>query len=170
MAGLPATGKSTIAQALASELPGIVLDKDRTRAALFPASAIEYSVGQDDFCMGILQQVAEYILRRDRSRHVLIDGRPFVRRYQLEPWRALAAELEVPIQVIECVCTDATARRRLACDAASGHHPAANRDYGMYLGLKASLETMAAPKLVLNTEQSLAQCVGSALAYLAEAG
>ena len=35
MAGLPGTGKSTLAQALAQRLPGAVLDKDAIRAALF---------------------------------------------------------------------------------------------------------------------------------------
>lgn len=168
MAGLPATGKSAVAQALASTLPGIVLDKDRARAALFPASEIEYSVLQDDLVMDILRQVAAYILQRDRHRHVLIDGRPFAKRYQLEPWRALAAELDVPMRVIECACRDEIARRRLASDAARGDHVAANRDYAMYLRLKAGFEPIVGPKLVLDTEQRLDECVESALAYLRE--
>jgi predicted kinase len=169
MAGLPATGKSTVANALASTLPGIVLDKDRARAALFPASEIEYSVSQDDLVMDILRQVTAYILQRDRSKHVLIDGRPFAKRYQLEPWRALAAEIGVPVRVIECACTDETAQRRLASAAARGDHVATNRDYGMYLRLKASSEAIAGPKLVLDTELGLAQSVRTALAYLSEA-
>lgn len=168
MAGLPASGKSAVARVLATELPGIVLDKDRARAALFPASEIEYSVLQDDLVMDILREVAAYILQGDRSKYVLIDGRPFAKRYQLEPWRALAAELDVPMRVIECVCRDETARRRLASDAARGDHVAANRDYAMYQRLKADFEAIAPPKLVLDTEQSLGQSVETALAYLRE--
>jgi predicted kinase len=43
MAGLPGTGKSTLARVLANDLGGVVLDKDVIRAALFPAALIEYS-------------------------------------------------------------------------------------------------------------------------------
>jgi len=168
MAGLPATGKSTIARGIAQVLSGIVLDKDAVRAALFPPSEIDYSVAQDDLCMDVLLQVAGYILQRDRSKSLLIDGRPFARQYQIERWRTAAAGLDVPLKVIECVCTDHTARKRLACAAARGDHPAANRDYEMYLALKRSFEPIAAPELVLDTEQSVAQCLQTALAYLAE--
>jgi predicted kinase len=169
MAGLPATGKSAVARALASALPGIVLDKDRARAVLFPPSEIEYSVSQDDLVMDILRQVTAYILQRDRHKHVLIDGRPFAKRYQLEPWKALGADLGVPVRIIECVCCDETAKQRLAAAVVSGDHVAANRDYGMYLRLKASFEAIEGPKLVLDTEQPLDWCVEAALAYLREA-
>ena len=166
MAGLPATGKSTVAQALASALPGVILNKDRARTALFPPSEIDYSVSQDDLVMDILRQATAYILRRDRSKHVLIDGRPFAKRYQLEPWKTLAAELDVPVRIIECVCADEIARQRLASATARGDHVAANRDYAMYRRLKAGFEPIVDPKLVLDTQQSLEQCVAAALAYL----
>ena len=50
MAGLPGTGKSTLARRLAQRLPGAVLDKDVIRAALFEPVHVEYSLAQDDFC------------------------------------------------------------------------------------------------------------------------
>jgi predicted kinase len=53
MAGLPGTGKSRLATGLAQALPGVILDKDRIRAALFPPEEIEYSLPQDNFCMQI---------------------------------------------------------------------------------------------------------------------
>ena len=42
MAGLPGTGKSTLAAALAEALPAVVLDKDKLRAGLIPPDKIEY--------------------------------------------------------------------------------------------------------------------------------
>jgi predicted kinase len=50
MAGLPGTGKSTLAHHLADACASIVLDKDSIRAALFPIDQVEYSTRQDDFC------------------------------------------------------------------------------------------------------------------------
>ena len=157
MAGLPATGKSTIAHRVAEVLPGFVLDKDVVRTALFAPPEIDYTMAQDDLCMEVLRMAAHYVLQRDRSKNVLIDGRPFARAYQIAPWHEEAARLGVPLKVIECVCTDETARARLAHATASGDHPAKNRDYAMYLALKKSFEPIAPPKLVLDTERSMAE-------------
>jgi predicted kinase len=43
LAGLPGTGKSTLATALADRLSAVILDKDRVRDALFPGPATDYS-------------------------------------------------------------------------------------------------------------------------------
>jgi predicted kinase len=60
MAGLPGTGKSTLAHHLAHALAAIVLDKDVIRAALFPPAWVEYSTEQDDFCMSVMFRVSAY--------------------------------------------------------------------------------------------------------------
>jgi len=166
MAGLPGTGKSAIASRLEPVLGAVLLDKDKIRAALFPPTDVEYSTVQDDFCVHVMMEVAEYILRRDPARHIILDGRTFSRQYQLAEWQALAARLEVPLCVVECVCADETVRERLARDAALECHPARNRDYAMYADVKARFEPIPEPKLVLNTDGDLASCVERALAYV----
>lgn len=166
MAGLPGSGKSALAARIAVSLPARVLDKDTIRAALFPPDEIEYSSAQDDFCMHVMMDVAAFVLRRDPARHIIVDGRTFSRGYQLACWRSLAAELGVPIKVIECVISDETARARLERDVSEGRHVAANRDYAMYLAVKARAEPVQGPKLVIDTEQELDACTCQALAYL----
>ena len=42
-AGLPGTGKSTLARAIAGRLGAAVLDKDRVRGALFPRGLTDYT-------------------------------------------------------------------------------------------------------------------------------
>ena len=168
MAGLPGTGKSTIAQRLAQLLPAILLDKDRIRAALFPPSEIEYSLQQDDFCMEVMVRVAEYVVRRDPAKLVIVDGRTFSRRYQLALWMERAADLGVPVKIVECVCPDDTVRERLERDTAEGRHPATNRDYAMYLSVKARFEPIEYPKLIVYTNDDLECCVQRALRYVRE--
>src|SRR2546425_786694 len=56
MAGLPSSGKSTLAASLKRELGAVVLDKDRVRAALFPARVLDYSDTQDDIAMAAIYQ------------------------------------------------------------------------------------------------------------------
>ncbi len=68
MAGLPGTGKSTLARTLAAKLNGVVLDKDLVRAAVFNEQWIEYSREQDDFAWtSCCRQVAIWPIKRHRQ-------------------------------------------------------------------------------------------------------
>ena|SRR5713226_2762467 len=163
MAGLPGIGKSTLSRALAAELGGTVLDKDEIRAALFPPSDIEYTTEQDDFCMGIVLKVAGYLFRKDPSRRIFLDGRTFSRTYQLDRATGFAEALSQPWRILECACSQETARKRLADGPA---HPAANRDFELYLKVKARFEEISLPKTVIDTDQPLALCVQIAKAAL----
>jgi predicted kinase len=167
MAGLPGTGKSTLARHLADACAGIVLNKDPIRAALFPTAQIEYSTRQDDFCMSIMFQVATYMLRNDPSQYVILDGRTFSRSYQVAALDQLAEELETLVKIIECICSDETAQRRLGGKKTrKAKHLAANRDYELYLAIKARSEPIREPKLVVDTDDDLAKCLAACLAYV----
>jgi predicted kinase len=166
MAGLPATGKSSIARQVARDLPAILLDKDSVRAALFPPSEIDYSVHQDDLCVRAMLQAAFYMLHRDQAKHIIVDGRPFSRAYQVAECAQVAERLHVPLRLIHCYCSDDTARKRLERDAQEGSHVAANRDFRLYQALKERFEPITREKLLLNTDDSLRDCVQSCLAYL----
>ena len=112
MAGLPGAGKSTLCRALAAELGGTVIDKDHVRAVLFDPKDIEYSTEQDEFCMRIMLKVAGYILRKEPSRRVFLDGRTFSRQYQLKRATGYADAIGQPWRILECVSSEQTARQR----------------------------------------------------------
>lgn len=169
MAGLPGTGKSTLARHLADACAGTVLDKDLIRAALFPIDQVEYSTRQDDFCMSVMFQVAAYMLRNDPSRKIILDGRTFSRSYQVAALDQLAEELKTPVKILECICSDETAHWRLESKVTMGaKHLAANRDYELYLTIKARFEPIREPKLVVNTDDDLAQCLAACVAYVSK--
>jgi adenylylsulfate kinase len=94
---------------------------------------------------------------------IFLDGRPFSRRYQIENVLAAAASLRQPSRILECVCSEVTARRRLEADGVTGAHPAGNRGIQLYLEVKARFETIAFEKTVIDTEQPLEVCTGLAL-------
>ena len=166
MAGLPGTGKTTLARELARHVKGRVLSKDELRHSLFAPEEIEYSSRQDDFVLEIMLQSAGYLLQRDRERRIFLDGRPFSRRYQIENVIAAADALHQSWRIVECVCSDSIARERLEHDAGSEAHPAGNRDYRLYLEVKARFEAIPFPKLVIDTGNSLDVCLRSALENL----
>ena len=166
MAGLPGTGKSTLARELAARTLGRVLSKDEIRHAIFLPDEIEYSTRQDDYCLQVMLETAGYLLTRDPARVIFLDGRPFSRRYQIENVIASAASQQQPWLIFECVCSDETARRRLAADAITNDHPAGNRDYELYLEVKSRFEVITHAKTVIDTDLPLQTCVQQALAAL----
>ena len=166
MAGLPGTGKSTLAQALAQRLPGAVLDKDAIRAALFEPAHVEYSIVQDDFCQEIMLKTAAYLLAKDGELHVLLDGRTFSRRYQRERAIEFCLQMGTTWAMLECVCAERTALARLAEAMAQRSHPAANRTPELYRQVREAWEPIDRPRLVIDTGQNLDACIDQALRYL----
>jgi predicted kinase len=166
MAGLPGTGKTTLARELAARTSGRVLSKDEIRHALFSADEIEYSSRQDDFCLQIMLETASFLLQRDRSRLLFLDGRPFSQRYQIDNVLRVAASLHQSWCILECVCAEKIARQRLEEQSGLSSHPAGNRDFRLYLEVKSRFEAITHPKTVIDTGKPLEICVGQAVAAL----
>ena len=164
MAGLPGTGKSMLARAVAQRVAGVVLDKDAVRAALFAESLIAYSTTQDDFVIQVILTIAEYLLRSDPQQTVFIDGRPFSRRYQVDAVVSYAEQIGTPWRIVECVCSEDLALQRIRED--DGQHVAKNRDAALYHAVKAKFEEITRPKLVVETSAALEASVKKVEEYL----
>lgn len=161
-AGLPGTGKSALARALASLLGAAVLDKDVIRAALFEPGRVEYSQEQDDFCQELMLQTVGWLLAKDPALYVFLDGRTFSREYQ----RRRVMDSGYSWALIECVCDEQTALDRVA---AQPDHPAKNRTAALYREVARAWEPIPAPKLTVNTDEPLEACVTRAVAYITAA-
>lgn len=166
MAGLPGTGKTTLARELAARTSGRVVSKDEIRHALFSADEIAYSSRQDDFCSRVMLETAAYFLEWNLTRIIFLDGRTFSRRYQIDNVVNAAASLRQSWRILECVCGEEVARQRLEKEWASGRHLARNRDYQLYLELRSRFEVITLAKTVINTEYNLEACVEKALEAL----
>ena len=163
MAGLPGTGKSALARELAKELAGTVLSKDEIRHTLFEPRDLEYSSQQDDICMEVMLLTATFILRRDGERVVFLDGRTFSRRSQIERVIEVAEQLGQSWRILECVCSEQTAKERLGIQR---DHPAGNRDFELYVQVRARFEEIVPPKTLVNTDRPLEECVQQGLTAL----
>ena len=166
MAGLPGTGKTTVARELARRTDGRVLGKDEFRHSVFTPEEIEYSSRQDDFVLQIMLQTAGYLLARDPALRLFLDGRTFSRSYQIENVVAAADSMHQAWRIMECVCSEEIARRRLESDARSGVHPATNRNFQMYLEVKERFEAITFPKIVVDTGNPLEDSAQMVLKHL----
>ena len=166
MAGLPGAGKSTLARALASRVSGRILDKDAVRHALFSEAEIEYSTEQDDFVMQVMLRTAGWVLQKEPARIVFLDGRPFSRRYQLDLVLKACSDMGQRWCILECICSEATALRRIAEQASSREHPAGNRDLRLYQDVKARFEPINLQKTVIDTDRPPDECVEKAVAAI----
>lgn len=167
MAGLPGTGKSTLARQIAESIRGVVLCKDIVRATLFPAPVVDYSAEQDEIAMRAIYSAAGAIHRAYPDIPVLIDGRTFSRARQIRDLIAAAESAGAALRVIECVCSEEIARDRISRDAEQGLHPAGNRTPGLHSEVKAHAEPLTIPRLVLDTGFiAPSECLARAVAYL----
>ena len=164
LAGLPGTGKSTLAEALAKKLGGIVLSKDKVRAALFPDGAITYSSGQNDFCMSVLLMAAQRIAADHRVPFLFIDGRTFSRERHVKQVAEAAHLVGAGLSILHLSCPEDLALERIKKD--QGKHAAKNRDPLLYFLVKSYFDPIRLPKLDVDTSRPLEESVDRCAAYL----
>ncbi len=163
-AGLPGTGKSTLALGVAKRIGGTVLDKDLVRAEMFGPDKITYTTEQDDVVMDEMLRRASVLVRDDPNKPVLIDGRVFSRNSQLKHVIEFADSLPTKWLVVECVCPEELAKQRLSKDL--GVHVAANRTPDLYSRVQARFEPIPEPKIVVDTSQPVSTGVEQVLTAL----
>ncbi len=144
-----------------------MLDKDVIRRALFASPGdIEYTAEQDDFVMDVMLQTARYLVGKNPARVVLLDGRTFSQGYQTAACDRFRGGTGPGWKLIECVCSEASARARLLEDERTGMHPAGNRTWELYERVRASFEEIREPRIVIDTDEPLEDCVEGALKFI----
>jgi aminoglycoside phosphotransferase family enzyme/predicted kinase len=119
--GVIASGKSTVAAAVAGELGAPVVEADRTRKQLLgvdPRTRIDDAAWSGAYDVAFTERVYAEVLRRAEAvvasgRAVVLDA-SFRSPAQRAAARAFAAARGVPIRFVECVAPPDVCRRRLA--------------------------------------------------------
>jgi predicted kinase len=163
-AGLPGTGKSTLARALAERLNAVILDKDRVRAALFPGVMTDYTAEQDQLCIWAILEAARYLTGQRRVDYIFFDGRTFSTRRQIEEVLHAAEQAGARWRILHLICADAVAERRLA--AGDPTHPAKNRSPQLYRRIRQHFEPILQPKLEVDTTAGMEGSVERVCEYL----
>jgi adenylylsulfate kinase len=164
LAGLPGTGKSTLARTLAERLGGTVLDKDRVREALFPGELTDYSREQDDLCVRAMLEAAAYLAARHLVEFIFIDGRTFSRHEQINEVVEAAERAGARWRILHVTCSDPVAEERLSRQ--DPENPAKNRNAALYRDIKNRFEAIMYPKLEVDTTDGVNGVVEGICRYL----
>jgi len=164
LAGLPGTGKSTLARAVSARLGGTVLDKDRVREALFPGAMTDYTREQDDLCVRAILEAAAYITAKRSTAFIFVDGRTFSNHDQIDQVVQAAERADARWRILHVTCSDAVAEERLS--HRDPENPAANRDVALYRRVKEGFEPIAYPKLDVDTTEGVDGVVDGVCKYL----
>ncbi|WIM98039.1 ATP-binding protein [Actinoplanes oblitus] len=145
-AGLPGVGKSTLAAAVATELPAAVLAVDTVDFALQRYAVHESRPGYAAY--GVVAALAEEQLRI--GHHVIIDAVSPVKAAR-DLWVDLAERMAVPLRVVEVLCgDDAEHRRRVESRYAARDHDGVP-DWVRVLERQSEYEPYLGPRLVVDT-------------------
>jgi predicted kinase len=158
MHGVPGSGKSTIARAIAPSLNAVVIDKDVIKAALLRVGIAEQQAASGAY--EAYFDLASHMVRMGHS--VILDNPVFWPRVE-EKWITLASEAASSLLMIECVCGDvAELRRRLATRQALESQPREPLDLRRYDG---TIE-VSCDRLTIDTTRPIEECVAAALDYV----
>ncbi|GIE84797.1 AAA family ATPase [Actinoplanes regularis] len=145
-AGLPGVGKSTLAGAVAAELPAAVLAVDVVDFTLQRYAVHESRPGYAAY--GVVAALAEEQLKI--GHHVIIDAVNPVKAAR-DLWVDLAERMATPLRVVEVVCgDDAEHRRRVEERYAARDHDGVP-DWVRVLERQSEYEPYLGPRLVVDT-------------------
>ncbi|MAT56298.1 MAG: hypothetical protein CMN32_17645 [Saprospirales bacterium] len=154
VAGLPASGKTTFANALAKKLGALRLNSDTLREKLNLRG--KYDEASKQKVYEAMLTLAEEILLEGKN---LVVDSTFYKEALRKPWHELADKTNAATFFIEVTVSDEDARQRLQIPRADSE-----ATWDVYTSLKESWEPIEEPHLKLNASKlSLEEMVEEAL-------
>lgn len=161
-AGLPGTGKSTLAEGLGRALGCPVFAKDWLEAALW-RSGIRREHGSSWAGYELLTALAEGQLRLGQSAVLdCVAGR----ERQRGQWRALAVQYQAAFRAVECVCADAALHQARLAGRQRGIPGWYELDWAEVERVRAEYEPWEGERLVVDLASPAAQTLAAALVYV----
>ena len=161
-AGLPGTGKSSLAEAAGRALGYPVFAKDWLEAALW-RSGIDRAQGSGTAGYELLGSLAAGQLRLGQS--AILDSVAGFERLR-QAWRALADESLAQFRAVECICSDEALHRSRLAGRQRGIPGWYELDWPEVERIREVYEAWTSERLVVDMVQPPADNLAAVLAYL----
>ncbi len=167
MVGLPGTGKSTLSRAIAQALPGVVVESDFVRKALFPSPT--HTSQESQFVHRVAQAVIGRLLGRGSS--AISDATNLVEFHREFLYR-LADQNGAKLLIVRVVASEAIIRQRLEQrQAARSPRDLSDATWQVYLRMQKNQERINRiinhiinrPHITVNTQGDLGEAVALVL-------
>jgi hypothetical protein len=142
--GLPGTGKTTVAEAIAAKTKAYVLSTDVIRKEIIDKP--EYSEKEKELVYNLIFGMAQQMLGSSKS--VLVDG-TFYRKDLRDNVREIADAMKSEFIVVEVVCDESVIRKRL--DRRCKTCCTSDADFSVYQKLKKSFEPIKEKHFTIDT-------------------
>jgi predicted kinase len=137
LSGLPGSGKSHLARALAARAPVTVIGSDRVRRMLVARPT--YSDDEHEFVYNACVRLAR---RGLAARRVVVFDATNLRRQHRQRFRDLAVHQHAPCHLVQLDCSDATVRARLQRRARGETYDGSDADERVYDLLRETVEPL----------------------------
>jgi predicted kinase len=161
LSGLPASGKSVLAENLSRALSAPIFSIDTIEAAMWRAGLAKNQTGIAAY------EVAQALADEHLSlRHSVVIDAVNPAEAPRAAWRNLAARHRVSLKIIECVCSDEAMLRQRIEGRVNSTASSRELTWASLLQRRAEYEPWTDPRLVLDTARtSPAQLLTQALNY-----
>ena len=156
--GLPGTGKTTLAKALAEGRGAVHISSDAVRVEALGKRT--YSTEEKFGVYGLMLEVAERLL--GEGKEVLLDA-TFYKRELREKARGVAEEAGTGFRIIECITEEGLLKGRVKTGGERGKSEA---DFGVYKKVRGEYEPVEGEHLVVDTGLPLKEQLRLAEEYL----
>ncbi len=151
MVGLPGAGKTTLARQLAPRIGAVILSRDEIRDAIFPEGFLDYSSEQNQVGTNALFGVLTYLLLRPRPEFIIVDGKPFSRKAEIEHVKEIADRSGAGLLIFHCVAPSEVIAARLQSGLADPRNVRAERHPEKAARIREKFDPIELPHVTIDT-------------------